>query len=57
MDHLPKLFRKQLISVAVAARFNFPAPGPTTPRTAQERFDKRYQVVVATNVGAIPKPA
>ncbi len=56
VDNLPKLFKKELISVAVAARFNFPAPGPITPRTAQDRFDKRYQVVVATNVGTIPKP-
>lgn len=56
VDNLPKLFKQELISVAVAARFNFPAPGPITPRTAQDRFDKRYQVVVATNVGTIPKP-
>ena len=56
VDNLPKLFKKELISVAVAARFTFPAPGPITPRSAQDRFDKRYQVVVATNVGTIPKP-
>ncbi len=56
VDNLPKLFKKGLISVVVAARFNFPAPGPITPRTAQERFDKRYQVVVATTVASIPKP-
>ena len=56
VDNLPKLFKKELISVAVAARFSFPAPGPITPRTAQDRFDKRYQIVVATNVGTLPKP-
>jgi len=56
VDNLPKLFKKELISVAVAARFNFPAPGPSTPRTPQDRFDKRYQIVAATNVGTIPKP-
>lgn len=55
VDHLPKLFKKELISVAVASRFNFPAPGPITSRTAQERFDKRYQIVVAANVAVIPK--
>ncbi len=55
VDHLQKLFKKELISVAVAARFNFPAPGPATPRTAQDYFDKRYQIVVASNVVAIPK--
>ena len=56
VDHLPKLFKKQLISVVVSSRFNFPAPGPLQPRTAQERFDKRYQIVVAESVGTIPKP-
>jgi len=56
VDNLPKLFTKQLISVAVASRFNFPAPGPIQPRTLQERFDKRYQIVVADSVGMIPKP-
>ncbi len=56
VDHLPKLFKKELISVAVAARFTFPAPGPIQAKTAQERFDKRYQIVVASNVASIPKP-
>jgi len=56
VDNLSKLFEKQLISVAVASRFTFPAPGPVSPRTAQERFDKRYQVVVATNVASTSKP-
>ena len=55
VDHLQKLFKKELISVAVAARFNFPAPGPAIPHTAQDYFDKRYQIVVASNVVAIPK--
>ena len=56
VDNLSKLFKKQLISVAVASRFNFPAPGPIQPRTAQERFDKRYQIVVAESVSSLPKP-
>jgi len=56
VDNLPKLFEKQLISVAVASRFTFPAPGPIKPQTAQDRFDKRYQIVVATNVAAISNP-
>ncbi|NOS69502.1 MAG: hypothetical protein HOP33_06175 [Verrucomicrobia bacterium] len=56
VDHLPKLFKRELISVVVASRFAFPAPGPIQPRNAQERFDKRYQIVVASNVTAIPKP-
>ncbi len=56
VDHLPRLFKRELISVVVASRFAFPAPGPIQPRNAQERFDKRYQIVVASNVTAIPKP-
>ena len=56
VDHLPKLFKRELISVVVASRFAFPAPGPIQPRNAQERFDTRYQIVVASNVSAIPKP-
>ena len=54
-DHLPKLFEKHLIEVAVASRFLFPAPGPQKPKTAQELFDKRYQIVAADSVGTVPK--
>ena len=56
LDNLPKLFKKELISVAVASRFVFPAPGPIKPRTAQELFDKRYQIIKADGVASIPKP-
>jgi len=56
VDNLPRLFKKQLISVAVASRFSFPAPGPIEANTPQERFDKRYQLVVAANVANIVKP-
>jgi len=56
IDNLPKLFKNNLISVAVASRYLFPSPGPITPRTAQERFDKRYQIVASESVGTIPKP-
>jgi len=54
-DYLPKLFKNKLIQVAVASRFVFPAPGPIKPRTPQEWFDKRFQVIVAENMGTIPK--
>ena len=56
VDNLPKLFRRQLISVALPSRFIVLAPGPLQPRTARERFDKRYQIVAADTVGTIPKP-
>src|SRR2546425_9508191 len=35
-DHLPKLFEKRLIQVAVVSRFVFPAPGPRKPKTPQQ---------------------
>lgn len=44
-DHLPKLFEKKLLELAVVSRFTFPAPGPLKPTTPKEWFDKHYQVV------------
>jgi hypothetical protein len=55
-DHLPKLFEKNLIQIAVASRFVFPAPGPQTPRTPQDWFNKRYQIVAADSVRDVPAP-
>ena len=55
-DHLPKLFEKQILQVAVASRFVFPAPGPQKPKTPQEWFDKRYQIVIADTAKTIPRP-
>ncbi len=54
-DHLPKLFEKKLIQVAVVSRFTFPAPGPLQPRTPQEWFDKRYQILTAESANSIPQ--
>src|SRR6058998_174570 len=54
-EHLPKLFEKQLIQVAVVSRFVFPAPGPLSPKTPQQWFDKRYQIIEADAVKTIPK--
>jgi hypothetical protein len=55
-DHLPKLFENKLIEVAVVSRFEFPSPGTDNPRTREEWFTKRYQVVTATNAVSLPKP-
>lgn len=55
-DHLPKLFAKHLIQVAVVSRFVFPAPGPLKPSTPEEWFDKRFQVIAADTSASIPKP-
>jgi hypothetical protein len=54
-DHLPKLFEKRLIQVAVVSRFVFPAPGPLQPRTPQEWFDKRYQILTAESANTVPQ--
>jgi hypothetical protein len=56
VDHLPRLFASNLISVAVAARFTFPSPGLENPKTPQEKFIKRYQLVTADAVRSIPVP-
>ena len=54
-DHLLKLFEKKLVQAAVVSRFNFPAPGPVTPKTPEEWFTKRFEVFVADNAGVLPK--
>ena len=56
IDNLPKLFQQQLIDVAVVSRYQFPAPAPEKPGTAQEWFTKRYQIVKPATVSALPKP-
>ena len=56
VDNLPKLFQHQLIDVAVVSRFQYPAPAPEKPHTAQEWFTKRFQVVTAQSVATVPKP-
>ena len=53
-DHLPKLFEKQIIQMAIASRFVFPAPGPARPKTPQDWFDKRYQIIAADSVKTVP---
>ncbi len=52
-DHLPKLFDRKILQVAIVSRFIFPSPGPESPSTPQEWFDKRYQLItpdLATNL-------
>ena len=55
-DYLPKLFENNLISVAVVSRYQFPSPGTDKPRTPQEWFTKRYQVVTPETARTLPKP-
>ncbi len=54
-DHLYKLFEKKLVHAAVISRFTFPAPGPLSPKTPEEWFEKRFQVFAADNASTIPK--
>ena len=53
-DNLPKLFEKHVIQVAVVSRFTFPAPGPVRPKTTEDWFNKRFQIVAADSVKNIP---
>jgi hypothetical protein len=52
-DNLPALFENKLIDVAVVSRFEFPAPGPEKPKTPQELFTKRYQILTAQNANSV----
>ena len=52
-DNLPALFENKLIDVAVVSRFDFPAPGPEKPKTPQELFTKRYQILTAQNANSV----
>ena len=53
-EKLTKLFAKQLLQVAIVSRFQFPAPVEGNPGTLRQWFDKRFQVVTAETVGALP---
>jgi hypothetical protein len=55
-DHLSELFENKLISVAVVSRYQFPSPGTDNPKTPQEWFIKRYQVVTPETARTLPKP-
>jgi hypothetical protein len=49
-DNLPSLFENKLVIVAIVSRFQFPAPSPEKPRTVEEWFQKRYQIVTSESV-------
>jgi len=56
VDNLSSLFQHQLLDVAVVSRFQYPAPGTRKPKTPQEWFTKRYQIVTAANAATLPAP-
>jgi len=53
-EKLKKLFDKKVIQVAIVSRFQFPAPGPTKPRTPEDWFQNRFQIVTAENAASLP---
>jgi len=55
-DNLPKLFKNNLIQVAVVSRFKFPSPGTDNPKTGEEWFNKRYQIITDDNAKLLPAP-
>lgn len=56
-DYLPKLFKHGLVQVAVVSRYQYPSPGPENPKTPEEWFTKRYQIVTLQTANTLPKPA
>jgi len=54
VEKLGNLFAKQLLQVAIVSRFRFPAPVEGNPGTPRQWFDKRFQVLTAETVGALP---
>ena len=53
-DKLRKLFDQHILQSAVVSRFQFPSPVQGTPRTQQEWFDQRFQVVTANEASELP---
>ena len=53
--NLERLFEKGLVNVAVVSRFHFPAPGVKGPKTPDEWFIKRYEIVTPANASALPQ--
>lgn len=53
-DKLKNLFEKKVIHTAITPRFQFPTPVKGAPRTSQEWFDQRFQIVTADNARELP---
>src|SRR5689334_483179 len=53
-DKVRPCFERQTIEVALVSRFQFPAPVQGTPRSLQEWFDQRWQIITATNAATLP---
>jgi hypothetical protein len=53
-DKVKKLLDQQVVQAAIVTRLEFPTPIDGKPRTLQEWFDQRFQVVTATNANNLP---
>ena len=53
--NLARLFEKNLVNVAVVARYHFPAPGVKGPKTPDEWFIKHYEILTPTNATDLPQ--
>lgn len=53
-DKLKKPFEQKILQTAIVSRFQFPNPVQGTPRTSQEWFDQRWQIVTAANSKDLP---
>ncbi len=53
---LQRLFTNDLLHVAVVSRFQFPSPGTDKPRTPQEWFTKRFQIITPSMLSSLPQP-
>ena len=53
-EKLKRLFEQKVLSAAIVSRFQFPTPIKGQPRSPQEWFDQRYQIVTTSNLGELP---
>jgi hypothetical protein len=53
-EKLKPLFDSEILHVGVVARFQFPTPIKGKPRTPQDWFNQRFQIVTATNASSLP---
>ena len=54
VDKLKSLFDQKILHAAVVSRFQFPTPIKGKPRTPQEWFDQRFQIVTTNNAAELP---
>ncbi len=53
-EKLMNLLDHKVLLAAIVPRFEFPAPGPRTPQTSRQWFDRYFQIVSPGS--AVPKP-